>query len=325
MQIRGEEVMTFDAESYLKSGSNELRVLEYRTCGLSFGINILKVNKIVHDLVDFTRVPQSPEAISGMFKDRDRLVPVLDLAKFLGLQRKDQRSSKVIVTEFFGMLTGFSVERVDWIHHFQWADVIDAEDVFANIDHKYVIGIVKPAEDRMVLLLDYETILLDICPRLRQVEVRPATNAADFSGRRVLIAEDSPAVRSMLVAELSDLGLEVRETCDGKAAWETFEKEKFDLVVSDVEMPQMDGLALTLRIRQSDRPNTPVIVYSSIGDMGMKARAAFLKADAHITKLNLNRLVEVAGRLMNGEQIAAEEAGEEVRRIPAIEALPLEI
>ncbi len=312
--------MTFDAESYLKSGSNELRVLEYRTCGLSFGINILKVNKIVHDLVDFTRVPQAPDAISGMFKDRDRLVPVLDLGRFLGLERKESRASKVIVTEFFGMLTGFSVDRVDWIHHFRWADVIDTEDVFSKINHKYVIGIVKPTEERMVLLLDYETILLDLCPRLRETDAQPVTKPAGFTGKRVLIAEDSPAVRSMLVAELSDLGLEVRATCDGRAAWEVFEKEQFDLVVSDVEMPQMDGLALTLRIRQSDRPATPVIVYSSIGDVGMKARAAFLKADAHITKLNLSRLVEVAGQLMNGEKIEPEEAAPEVRQISAIEA-----
>jgi two-component system chemotaxis response regulator CheV len=316
--------MTFDAESYLKSGSNELRVLEYRTCGLSFGINILKVNKIVHDLVDFTKVPQAPNAITGMFKDRDRLVPVLDLGRFLGLERRESKSTKVIVTEFFGMLTGFSVDRVDWIHHFQWADVIDTEDVFANIDHKYVIGIVKPTEDRMVLLLDYETILLDLCPRLRENDVRSVKAAADLTGKRVLIAEDSPAVRSMLVAELTDLGLEVRETCDGQAAWGVFEKEQFDLVVSDVEMPQMDGLALTLRIRQSDRPNTPVIVYSSIGDVGMKARAAFLKADAHITKLNLSRLVEVAGRLMNGEKITPEEPVPEVRQISAIEAFSIE-
>ena len=108
----------------------------------------------------------------------------------------------------------------------------------------------------------------------------------------------------MLIAEMNELGFEVVETNDGLSAWEEYQKQPFDLVVSDVEMPQMDGLALTLKIRQSERPETPVIVYSSIGDIGMKARAKFLDVDAHITKLNLNQLLESADKLMRGENLS---------------------
>jgi len=292
-----------NADSYLQSGSNELRILEYRVAGMSFGINILKVSKIVNDLTDFIQIPESHQAVKGMFKDINRLVPVIDLADFLAIHAEHIKREKVIITEFFGVLTGFWVEKVDWIHHFRWEDVIDAENVFANIDHKYVIGMVKPTEERMVLLLDYETILLDLCPMLTKRDAISYQGEADFSGKRVLIAEDSPAVRAMLVNEMNELGFQVTEASDGSVAWDAFEKEPFDLVISDVEMPQMDGLALTLRIRQSDRPTTPVIVYSSIGDIGMKSRAKFLKADAHITKLQLDKLVDTADRLMKGEKV----------------------
>jgi two-component system, chemotaxis family, chemotaxis protein CheV len=307
--------MGVDTTSYLKSGSNELRILEYRVCDLSFGINILKVSKIIHDLTQFSKVPEAPDGVTGMFKDRDWLVPVLDLAAFLGLARtKPAERQSVIVTEFFGMKTGFLVDRVDWIHHTDWEGLIDAEKVFNKMAHKYTIAIVKPSEDRMVQLLDYETILLDICPRLRRHEMLVTRETTvDFTGKKVLIAEDSPAVRGMLINELTTCGFEVVETSDGERAWEEFQKQPFDLVISDVEMPQMDGLAFTLRIRQSDRPTTPVIVYSSIGDTGMKARAAYLKADAHITKLNLDQLLETAGKLMSGEKIdpVAEDTGVE--------------
>jgi two-component system, chemotaxis family, chemotaxis protein CheV len=296
--------MKIDATSYLKSGSNELRVLEYRVCNLSFGINILKVSKIVHDLNQFSKVPESPDSVTGMFKDRDRLIPILDLARFLGVERKGEAPRQsVIVTEFFGMFTGFLVDRVEWIHHTDWDNLIDADKVFKGVSHKYTIGIIKPTEDKMVQLLDYETILLDLCPRLHQQQVSAERDLNQFAGKKVLIAEDSPAVRAMLVEEMTASGFEVMETSDGERAWEEFQKQPFDLVISDVEMPQMDGLAFTLRIRQSDRPETPVIVYSSIGDMGMKARAAYLKADAHITKLNLDRLLETAGKLIAGEKI----------------------
>ena len=210
--------MKLDAESYLKTGSNELRILEYEVGNLSFGINILKVNKIVNDLVDFTKMPETHPAVCGVFKDMNRLVPVVDLSVFFGMKNTETKRNKVIVTEFFGMLTGFWVDKVDWIHHFFWEDVIDAENVFAGIDHRCVIGIVKPTEERMVLMLDYETILLDLCPHLRSKSLSTYKGQAAFDGQKVLIAEDSPAVRSMLVNEMSDMGFEVVECSDGLQA-----------------------------------------------------------------------------------------------------------
>ena len=295
--------MKLYAESYLKTGSNELRVLEFRIENLSFGINILKVSKIINERECFTQVPDSGEAVAGMFRDRDQVIPLVDTAKHLGLSNSSVSRDKVIVTEFFGKVTGFLVDRVDWIHHFVWDDIIDAENVFGGIDHPYVIGLVKPTEDRLVQLLDYESILLELCPNLSEKARTTYTGKTNFTGRRVLIAEDSPSVRTMLVTELSDLGFEVIPARDGMQAWEIFQKERDELVISDVEMPRVDGLALTLNIRQSERPDTPVIVYSSIGDEGMKSRAAFLKADAHVTKLNLDELMSTVEKLLSGDPL----------------------
>ncbi|MFQ5498563.1 MAG: chemotaxis protein CheV [Candidatus Zixiibacteriota bacterium] len=292
-----------DAESYLKSGSNELRVLEYRASGMSFGINILKVNKIVSDLKDLTGFPNSHPAVSGVFRDMDRLIPVIDLAYYLALPASENIRRKVIVTEFFGILTGFWVDKIDWIHHFKWEDIIDGQQVFNGIGQKYVLGIVRPTEERMVQLLDYETILVDLCPHFSDTNMTSTRSDIDLGGKKVLIVEDSPAVRAMLTAEMTDAGCEVTEAGDGYHGWESFQQEPFDLVISDVEMPRMDGLALTLRIRQSERPDTPVIIYSSIGDMGMKARAQYLKADAHITKLDLDKLLDTADKLIRGEKV----------------------
>ncbi len=297
-----------NADSYLQTGSNELRVLEYRAAGISFGINILKVSKIVSEINQLIQIPESDPSIQGVFKDMNRLVPIVDLAAVLGMEHEKSKHDKVIVTEFFGMQTGFHVERIDWIHHFKWEDVIDAKHVFSGINQKYVLGIVKPTEDHMVLLLDYETILLDIRPEFKENAKVTITEDLNIAQKKILVTEDSPAVRAMLVNELQTLGCDVIEAADGLEGWEAFQKHSFDLVISDVEMPQMDGLALTMRIRQSERPDTPVIVYSSIGDIGMKARAKYLKADAHITKLNLNKLIISAGKLMNGEKIEFDSA-----------------
>ncbi|MCD6249388.1 MAG: chemotaxis protein CheV [candidate division Zixibacteria bacterium] len=317
--------MSLDAESYLKTGSNELRVLEYQVSGIIFGINILKVSKIVNDLAKFTRMPDSHPAIAGVFQDMGMVIPVVNLAAILGIEvDRDSEPDKLLVTEFFGMHVGLWVDRVDWIHHFGWEDVIDAEHVFGSLAHKYTIGIVKPSEDRMVQLLDYESILLDLSPQLQIRNESSYQGAADFTGKRILVAEDSPSVRIMLVNELSELGVEVVETADGQTAWDAFQKEPFDLVISDVEMPRMDGLALTLKIRQSDRPKTPVIVYSSIGDVGMKSRARFLEVDAHITKLNLSLLIETADKLMRGEKVDQGIWEDTIQKRKSVETVPLD-
>lgn len=300
-----------DAESYLKSGSNELRTLEYRVAGMSFGINILKVKRIISDLTNLIAIPQTHPAVMGVFRDMEILVPVIDLAKFLGIENGSDKRRKVIVTEFFGLHTGFLVNHIDWIHHFRWEDVIDANDVFGNVEHRYVLGIVRPSEDHMVQLLDYESILLELCPHLgfdNKVDLQPDEA---FVGKRVLVAEDSTAVRSMLINELSTAGFQVDAAADGQIAWDMFQEGRYDLVISDIEMPQMDGLALTLNIRQSDQPDTPVIVYSSIGDAGMKARARYLKANAHITKLNLAKLIDVARDILSGKTVADDLTDEE--------------
>ncbi len=296
--------MALDAESYLQSGSNEVRVLEYTTCGHSFGINILKVQKILSHPECLTTTMNSHPSIIGIFKDNDKIIPLIDLGYFLGYGKAEKiAGKKVVVTEFFNVLNAFLVDSVEWIHHFVWGDVINANDILKTIDQKYIISIVKPDGQRMVPLLDYETIILDLCPELGYKEMEKISRKKfDGAGKRILIAEDSPSVRNMLGAELMELGFDVVTSCDGNEAIGILNKDKaFDLVISDVEMPQMDGLALTTAIRTNpEMEKMPVIVYSSIGDIGMKARAAFLKADAHVTKLSVEELMENVMRLTGG-------------------------
>jgi two-component system chemotaxis response regulator CheV len=294
--------MKLDAESYLKSGSNELRILEYRSCGHPYGINILKVQKIVARPECLTKAMNAHPSIVGMFKDNGLIIPLLDLAQFLGFQRPQSKSftGKVIITEFFGVLNGFWIDTVEWIHHFRWEDVIDANEVMKTINQRYVISIVKPDGQRMVPMLDYEAIILDICPHLGDNEMKKIIREEfDGHGKRILIAEDSPSVRNMLAAELAEMNFKVVVANDGKQACDILDNDKdFDLVISDVEMPQMDGLALTCAIRNNEEiHDMPVIVYSSIGDVGMKTRADFLKANAHITKLNVEELMEAVKNL----------------------------
>lgn len=302
--------MKVKSESYLKSGSNELRVLEYTIGGLAFGVNILKVSKIVKDLKDLTQVPDSHPSVAGMFRERDTVIPVIDLSYHLGLSTGrdlEPQAKKVVVTEFFGKSNGFFVDEINWIHHFLWEDFIDASDVLKNIESRYVTGIVRPDKgDRMVFMLDYESIILDLCPHLEACgDMTQVTSPrVDGAGMRALVAEDSPSVRTMLELELSESGFDVTAVSDGRTALEKIiENPDFQLVITDVEMPRMDGLALLVEIRERYGRKIPVLIYSSIGDDGMKQRAEFLEADGHITKLDLNELRDKVNAILSGRGI----------------------
>jgi len=318
--------MSYDAESYLQSGSNELRMLEYTVDGKSYGINILKVQKIIANPECMTSAMNTHPSVMGIFKDNDVVIPLIDLAHFLGYGSVDAtKGKKVVVTEFFGALNAFMVDSVEWIHHFHWEDVLNANDVMKTINQKFVISIVRPNGKRMVPLLDYETIILELCPDLAEREIQKISkNEFDAKGTKLLIAEDSPAVRNMLSAELSEFGFDVAVAYDGKQAYDILEKDKsFQLVVSDVEMPQMDGLALLTRIRSNpELEKLPVIVYSSIGDVGMKARAEFLKADAHVTKLNMEELLSLVVKLSDKSKIEFAKKEETVPVKSQVEAQP---
>jgi len=283
-----------DADTYLRSGSNELKVLEFKTGGDIYGINILKVSRVLSEMPSFTVMPEAHPAMRGVFKNHDQVIPVLDLKLFLyGEETSLDGHFRVIVTEFFGLYNAFLVEQVEAVHTVLWEKVINAQTVLDIHQNPYVISIVRPTEEKMILLLDYETIILNVTPEQVKSKSKLDKNIqCDGARKKILLAEDSSSVRNMLALELEEHNFDVLTAHDGEEALDiVYKTNDISLIISDVEMPQTDGLALTKRIKSNPKTaHIPVIVYSSIGDPGMKERAKFLKAEEHITKLNLDEL-----------------------------------
>lgn len=295
--------MSHQADTYLQSGSNELKILEFTAGGEIYGINILKVSRVLSEMEAFTVMPEMHPAVRGVFTDHGQMVPVLDLGFFLsGKETSLKDHFRVVITEFFGAKNALLVNDVEAVHTLLWEKVINAQTVMDKTINPYVISIVRPNEDKMIFLLDYETIILQLTPGQYSDQIKRSGEVAfDGNNLKVLIAEDSSSIRDMLQLELEEHGFDVLAAHDGQEALDFLSTtQDIALVISDVEMPRMDGLALTKQIK--DDPQTadiPVIVYSSIGDIGMKERAKFLRAEEHITKLNLTELFSKVGQLLH--------------------------
>jgi len=103
------------------------------------------------------------------------------------------------------------------------------------------------------------------------------------SARLILIVDDQKSIRCLLRAMLAKLGIEAIEAGDGREALELYERERPDMVLTDLDMPEMDGLSLIAAL--NDRwDDVPVIVISGLGTLTDAIEAVHRGAWDYLTK-----------------------------------------
>jgi DNA-binding response OmpR family regulator len=105
------------------------------------------------------------------------------------------------------------------------------------------------------------------------------------SGARILVVDDEALLREILRRQLTELGHEVLLANNGRMALEIAERERPDVVVSDINMPEVSGIDLLRLLKKSDTTREiPVIVVSAQDDVNVVAECIDLGAEDHITK-----------------------------------------
>ncbi len=113
---------------------------------------------------------------------------------------------------------------------------------------------------------------------------------------RILVADDDESIRSLLQAWFRRRGHAVDVCADGAAALEALEAEPYDLLISDVVMPLMDGVALARAVRRMARPVPVVLMTGYAGSYGEGVDFASI-SDAFLTKpFALKDMTEAAER-----------------------------
>jgi len=286
-------------------GTNELEVVEFTIGRRPYAINVAKVREIILPVEPMT-VPDSHPCVLGVFRNRDEVLPLVDLCKWLkSTEVLDPTQAKIIVAEFNEMKVGFLVHGVNRIHRVSWAD-LEAPQAGSMVDSKAAVGFLRlgcetPEGERIVFLLDFEGMVAEIGPR--RVDTNSGGDAAARKrreGKLVLIAEDSQLARKVLRQRLENGGYTVLVTHDGAAAWEKLDTGTVvDAVVSDIEMPRMDGHHLTRRIKGDERfSRVPVILYSSMIYEEVRHKGEAVGADAQICKPDLGDVLVTLDRLL---------------------------
>jgi chemotaxis protein histidine kinase CheA len=124
----------------------------------------------------------------------------------------------------------------------------------------------------------------------RAAEERRAPTRAERR-KTVLVVDDSVVSRQMVTRVVEGLGFDVLTALDGMDALRLLERVSPDLVVSDVEMPRLGGLALARRIRQDERhPGLPIVIVSSRGSEADRAAGLEAGADAYLAKADFSEV-----------------------------------
>jgi two-component system chemotaxis sensor kinase CheA len=153
----------------------------------------------------------------------------------------------------------------------------------------------------------------DVCPVLNvhdlsrvlmhgQSEIPVSAATTEEPRRRsLLLAEDSITTRVQEKRILENAGYEVVAAVDGLDAWKQLGQRNFDAVVSDIMMPNMDGLELTRRIRADKKhASLPVILVTSLSSEEDRKRGLEVGADAYLTKPEFDQtiLIECLKKLL---------------------------
>jgi two-component system chemotaxis response regulator CheY len=129
------------------------------------------------------------------------------------------------------------------------------------------------------------------------------TDEADMT-KRILTIDDSKTIRDMLNLTLSEAGYEVLQAVDGEDGIGMLGKERVDLVITDINMPKMDGYAVVRHMRSKEEfKNTPVLVLTTESDAEKRNVAREAGATGWMVKpFDPERLVATVNKVAAGQR-----------------------
>ena len=278
----------------LEAGTNEMELLVFRVGPTPFGINVAKVREIIQRTKTIS-IPYAPMAVEGSFKLREQVLTMVNLGRFFGMETEQIRQGEgmSIIVEFNRVSCGILVDTVERIHRMSWNKIQPPPQYLVDIEAP-ITGVTY-IDEKIVLIVDFETIISEILG-VESVSVSENNQIAEGNiskkDARILLADDSIVVRVSLTGRLNDHGYKNLTVCtDGQDAWETIQKQRsegakpFDLVLTDIEMPRMDGLHLTSKIKTDpELKDIPVILFSSLITKDNINKGKAVGADAQASK-----------------------------------------
>ncbi len=305
-------------DNSLKVGSNEMELVDFRILNQQedsvyegiYGVNVSKVREIIR-VPNLTELPGTPDYIEGIFDLRDVVIPVVSLAKWMGISEPEdaQKNSRVIIAEFNNVLIGFVVHEAKRIRRINWGDIEPASFSSGSgaLEGNKITGVTKIEGDNVLLILDLESVVQDLGLYEPDVDNIPQ-ELEKFTGF-ALVLDDSATARKIVKEALVKMGFQVIEASDGQdgldkleGLYETYGENisnHLKLIVSDVEMPRMDGFHFAANAKEDGRfSDIPIVFNSSISDHFSENRGLEAGGEAYLVKFEASSFYDEVARVV---------------------------
>lgn len=273
----------------------------------TYGINVFKVREVMRT-PKITAAPEMPSSVEGMVSLRGSLVPVIDLAKYTGVSSDSPREI-MIVTEYNGHTQGFLVEGVDTILRLDWSKMRVPPEMLIAQTGGLVTAVTELEDGRLVMMMDVEKVLSETTNIDHEIMYRGVVTV-DNPDATVFYCDDSSVARKQIERTLAAMGVKGVSAVNGRQMWDEMEKianyatavgkpvvSFINLVLTDIEMPEMDGYILTKKIKSDPRfAGVPVVMHSSLSGMSNQKLGESVGVDEYVPKFEPQRLSETLAR-----------------------------
>ena len=286
-------------------GQNRLELLLFRLAGAQlYGINVFKVREVL-PCPPLTMLPRANPVVRGVASVRGTTVPIIDLALAVGRSDKaDLQKSFVIISEYNTKVQGFLVSGVERIVNLNWAEVLPPPP---GSGHDHYLTAVTRVDEQLIEIIDVEKVFAQVMPADETVAEGVIDEQARTSarGRKIMIVDDSSVARKQLTRVLEDIGVELLVLNDGRAAYNYLHDmlkqgqspaNEFAMLISDIEMPEMDGYTLTAEIRSNPAlQDMYIMLHTSLSGVFNQAMVEKVGADEFLAKFKPS---ELAGKVI---------------------------
>lgn len=264
-----------------------------------FGINVFKVREVMRR-PPLERMPGQHALRAGTCDYRGQTIPVIDLAAALGYEPlREVASAHLMVTEFSRSVHGFLVADLQHMVHCEGESLVAPP---STLGFGARVNAVTRLNGALLAVVDVEHILasIDAAPVQLSAHMQRLASTRLSHPRRILVADDSLIARRQIVGLLNKMNIECVVAQDGREALERLLElaeaepgERIDLVVSDIEMPRLDGYALTRAIRETPAlRRLKVILHSSLSGLFNEGMIREVQADCFIAKFQPDVLAQ---------------------------------
>lgn len=274
------------------AGHNRLELLLFRLHGKQrYGINVFKVQEVIQ-CPALTKVPRAHAVVKGIANMRGKTITILDLSMAIGgPPTHDFQDKFVIITEYNMRVQGFLVESVDRIVNMNWEEILPPPRAAAV--NSYMTAVTR-VDEELIEIIDVEKVLKEVIGTQDNVSEGIITGEIAELHQHVLLVDDSSVARKQVSKVLTQMNVDHTVCTDGKHAYETLKQwldegkdmpRFLSLVISDVEMPKMDGYSLTKAIKEHpDLKYVPVILHTSLSGNFNKEMVKKVGADDFMPK-----------------------------------------